>query len=117
MIDIYKYRLERLTTPTHQSSQRAIATVNRELAYLRRLLNIAERNDWINKNPFKRGDSLIHLADEVKRDTVLSPSECQRLLDACSNRRSHLKPIVIAALDLGCRLGELLKLQWKDVDL
>ena len=115
--DIYSYRLERLTTPTHQSSQRAIATVNRELAYLRRLLNIAERNDWIDKNPFKRGDSLIHLADEVKRDTVLSPTECQRLLDACSNRRAHLKPIVIAALDLGCRLGELLKLQWKDVDL
>ncbi len=115
--DIYKYRLERLTTPTHQSSQRAIATVNRELAYLRRLLNIAERNDWIDKNPFKRGDSLIHLADEVKRDTVLSPAECQRLLDACSDRRAHLKPIVIAALDLGCRLGELLKLQWKDVDL
>jgi integrase len=115
--DIHSYRLERLTTPTHQSSQRAIATVNRELAYLRRLLNIAERNDWIDKNPFKRGDSLIHLADEVKREMVLSPAECQRLLDACSDRRSHLKPIVIAALDLGCRLGELLKLQWKDVDL
>jgi integrase len=115
--DIHSFRLERLTTPTHQSSQRAIATVNRELAYLRRLLNIAERNDWIIKNPFKRGDSLIHLADEVKRERVLTPEECQRLIDACEERRSHLKPIIIAALDLGCRLGELLKLQWKDVDL
>jgi integrase len=87
------------------------------LAYLRRLLNVAERNGWISKNPFRCGDSLIHVSDEVKREKVLSPAECQRLLDACSERRAHLKPVVIAALDLGCRLGELLKLQWKDVDL
>ncbi len=114
---LYKFRLHRLSTPTHQSSQRSIATVNRELAYLRRLLNIAERNNWISKSPFRCGDSLIHQADEVKRDRILTAQECQRLIDACSNRRAHLKPIVIAALDTGCRLSELLKLQWKDVDL
>jgi site-specific recombinase XerD len=78
--DIYKYRLERLSTPTQQSSQRSIATVNRELSYLRRLLNIAERKNWIQKNPFKCGDSLIHQADEVKRDRVLTVENARDLL-------------------------------------
>lgn len=115
--DIYKYRLQRLSTPTHQSSQRSIATVNRELSYLRRLLNIAERNNWIQKNPFKCGDSLIQQGDETRRDRILTLEECQRLIDACVERRLHLKPIIIFALDTGCRLGEILKLCWKDVDL
>ncbi|HEY0428907.1 MAG TPA: tyrosine-type recombinase/integrase [Pyrinomonadaceae bacterium] len=115
--DLRTFRAERFLTPTHQSEQRSIATVNRELAYFRRILNIAERNSWISKNPFSCGDALIHCADEVKRERILTPEETQMLIDACTDRRAHLKPIIIAALDTGCRLGELLKLQWQDVDL
>jgi integrase len=114
--DLYKFRLDRLASSTHQSSQRSIATVNRELSYLRRLLNIAERNNWIKQNPFKLGDSLICQSDEVKRERILTSDESQRLINACFGRRLHLKPIIIAALDTGCRLGEILKLQWKDVN-
>jgi integrase len=115
--DLRSFRIKRLSTSTHQSKQRSIATVQRELAYLRRLLTIAERNDWIEKNPFKRGDALIHSADEVKRERILTSEECQRLINACIDRRAHIRPIVVAALDTGCRLGELLKLCWSDVDL
>jgi hypothetical protein len=42
--DLREFRAERLLTPTRQSAQRAMASVNRELAYFRRILNIAERN-------------------------------------------------------------------------
>lgn len=115
--DLRDYRSQRLSTSTHQSKQRSIATVNRELSYLRRILNIAERNNWIRKNPFKLGDGLICQSDEVKRERILNKDEVQRLINACIGRRSHLKPVVIAALDTGCRLGEILKLQWKDVNL
>lgn len=114
--DLCKFRLDRLTTSTHQSKQRGIATVNREMAYLRRMLNIAERAEMIAKNPFKRGDALIHTGDEVKRERILSRHEEARLLAACTGCRAHLRPIVIAALDTGCRLGELLKLRWSDID-
>jgi integrase len=110
------YRNERLGTSTHQSKQRSLATVNREMAYLRRLLNIAERNGWINKNPFKKGDALIHASDEVKRQRFLTHAEEQRLLAACFGFRSHLRPLVIAAIDTGCRFGELIKLRWTEVD-
>jgi integrase len=127
--DLRAFRSQRLNGKTHQSSQRSIATVNRELAYLRRILNIAERNDWIIKNPFKRGDALIHLADERCRDRILTKEEESSLLSACSGCkwhthifpgctrcRPHLRPLVVAGLDTGCRLGELLKLKWRDVN-
>jgi integrase len=110
------YRNRRLGTNTHQSAQRSIATVNREMAYLRRLLNIAERNSWIAKNPFKKGDSLIHASDEVKRERILTRDEENRLLEGCVGRRSHLRALIIAAIDTGCRQGELFKLHWDDVD-
>jgi integrase len=114
--DLLTFRNARLKTSTHQSEQRSIATVNREMAYLRRLLNIAERNEWINVNPFKRGDSLIHVVDERKRERILTREEEARLLIQCTGRRKHLKPLIIAGLDTGCRLGELLKIRFKDVD-
>jgi integrase len=114
--DLLTFRNGRLNTSTHQSKQRSITTVNREMAYLRRLLNIAERNGWVNKNPFKRGDALIHVVDETKRERILTREEETILLNCCTGFRAHLRPIIIAALDLGCRLGELLKMRWKDID-
>jgi integrase len=114
--DLRTFRNGRLNTSTHQSEQRSLATVNREMAYLRRLLNIAERNGWIDKNPFKKGDALIHTSDEIKRERILSREEEIRLIAECTGYRAHLRPIVIAALDTGCRLGELLKLTWSDID-
>lgn len=111
------YRNERLGTSTHQSKQRSLSTVNREMAYLRRILNIAERNSWITKNPFKKGDALIHAGDEIKRERFLSRAEEKRLLDACVGyHRAHLRPLIIAAIDTGCRRGELIKLRWSEVD-
>lgn len=114
--DLLSFRNTRLKTSTHQSEQRSIATVNREMAYLRRLLNIAERNGWINKNPFKCGDSLIHIADERKRERTLTREEEAKLLAQCVGKRKHLRPIIIAGLDTGCRMGELLKLRFKDIN-
>jgi len=113
--DLRAFRTKRLKTPTHQSEQRSIATVNREMAYLRRLLNIAERNGWITRNPFKCGDSLIHVADEKKRERILTRDEESKLLAQCIGKRKHLRPIIIAGLDTGCRMGELLKLRFKDI--
>lgn len=84
---------------------------------MRRLLNIAEREGWILRNPMRSGDPLISMADERKRERIVTREEELRLLAACENRyRKHLRPILICALDTGMRRGEILGLKWSDVD-
>jgi integrase len=115
--EIEKYKSKRLKTPTRKDTQRKISSVNRELQLLRRVLNVAVREGWINRNPFSFGDSLINVADEIKRKRVLSLEEESLLLTACDDpKREHLKAIIICALDTGMRKGEIFKLEWGDVD-
>lgn len=114
---------------------RAIASVNRELALLRTMLNDAVYNGWLNRSPFLNAKGLVSLADEVKRERVLTFDEENRLLQACGefvtleyerngkkitakakSNREHLRPLLITALDTAMRSGELLKLVWRDVD-
>jgi integrase len=81
------------------------------------MLNVAQREGWILRNPLLSGDSLISIADERKRERIISLEEEARLLAACEHpRRAHLRAIIIAALDSGMRKGELLKLRWSDID-
>lgn len=121
--DIEAYKLKRLGTPTKKGGQRAIASVNRELERLRAMFRFAIRQGWLVRTPFDMSDSLISKSDEVRRERTLSLEEEKRLLEACykqdkNNRQRwiHLKPFIIAALDTGCRRGELFKLRWRDID-
>lgn len=116
--------------------ERSIAGVNRELALLRTILNDAVYNGWLIRSPFLNAKGLVSLADENKRERVLSFDEEKRLLIACvadmprtyprngkeisvviKSRRKHLKPLIILALDTAMRRGELIKLRWSDIDL
>lgn len=114
--DIEAFKLKRLQTETRYGGQRKVASVNRELEALRRVLNFALRNGWLLKNPFHQGESLISKADEVRRTRILSFEEEARLLAVCDGRIAHLRPIIIVAVDTAMRRGELLKLCWKWVD-
>lgn len=115
--DLLTFRSVRLKTKKKNKEQRSITTINRELACLRRIFNIASRQDWIIKNPFNRGETLIEVSAERQRERILTLEEEHRLLSACEHpQREHLKPLLISLLDTGARKGETLKLQWKDVD-
>jgi hypothetical protein len=74
--DIRSFRAERLATKTKAGKQRSVAAVNRELEKLRRLLNIAERE--ILRNPMRSGDSLISVADERKRERIITRDDYSR---------------------------------------
>jgi integrase len=119
--DILQFKSQRLDTIVKFKKapprQRSIATVNRELTVLKRMLSIAFREGWITRHPFSGSDVLISASDETKRTRVLSDDEETWLLDACDENRAKLKAIIICALDTGMRRGEILSLRWRDVDL
>jgi integrase len=107
-----EYRLKRL------SEKLKIASVNRELALLRSVFNFGKREGFISRTPFEMGAPLISVADETKRDRVLSRAEEEKLLPALSDpRRLHIRALTVAALDTGARKNELLTLTWRDLDL
>ena len=114
--DVRQFRAARLAQQTRTKTQRTIASVNREM--LRRMLNVAQREGWILRSPFAAGDSLISMADENKRERILTRDEEVNLLVACETpQRAHLKAILICALDTGMRQGEIFSLRWRNVDL
>ena len=114
-VDIESYKRSRLRTPTIAGTPRKIASVNRELELLRAMLNYAIRNEWLIKNPFVRTRGVISKGAEVERERVLTFEEERRLLDACVGQRSHLKALLICALDTAMRRGEIFKLRWADI--
>ena len=114
--ELEHFRTIRLNSTTKRGRQRSITTVHRELALLRRAFNVAVQNGWLIRNPFALGAPLIHSADERHRERILTREEEYRLLAACDGPRAHIQPIVIAALDTGMRIGEILKLKWADID-
>lgn len=92
-----------------------VFAMNRDLGVLRAIFNWAMAEGLIEKTPFKRGSvSAIKRAPEAKRARRLEPGEADRLLAACG---PHTRALVEAALETGCRRGELLTLQWSQVRL
>lgn len=115
--DIEKFKAKRLNTDSVRGGKRAIASVNRELELFRAVFSYARREGWIIRSPFERITGIISKADERRRDRVLSLDEERRLLEACTDKREHLRAILICGLDTALRQGEILKLVWRDVDL
>jgi hypothetical protein len=84
--DLRRYSERLATTPVKfgkKTKLPEISTVNRKLAYLRRVLNVARRLRWIDHNPFGEGKPLINTRAEHARERILTFEEEQRLLDAC----------------------------------
>ena len=116
-----------------------IATANRELEAMRRMMRFAFSKGWIIRDIFFGARAIVTSAESV-RTRILTESDQQRLLTACEGERAvtytrthygktetitakltvnnpHLKAIILLAVDAGMRRGEILKLTWKDIDL
>lgn len=92
-----------------------VTAANRDLRLLRAAFNWALRTGYVEQSPFKRGgEPTVRLTGERARSRRLQAGEEERLLPACG---THLRPLVEAALETGCRRGEVLGLQWSQVQL
>ena len=92
-------------------------TVLRELLLLSHVFTVAVR-EWgmaLNGNPV----AVIRKPKAGKpRDRILTDKQRADLVSACSEcQNSWVKPVVIFALETACRRGEILSLQWTDVEL
>lgn len=115
-----------------------LATVNRELSAMRRIMRLAYAKGWVARDIFFKAE-VIEEAAELERTRLLSQVEESRLLEACQGTRivnyertrrgrketiaaahsvdnPQLKAMILLALDAGMRRGEILKLRWQDID-
>jgi len=90
----------------------APASVNRHLATLKKAFNLALREwEWCQRNPVL---SVSMERESNGRDRWLTLDEEGRLLAACA---PWLRDVVQFALGTGMRMGEILSLSWRGVDL
>ncbi len=100
------YRIQR-----HKEKTVSDATINRDLSVLRHILYWAVDQSILPANPLTR----LRLARERRvRRPVMSVEEELRLLAVAP---THLKRIIVAALDTGMRRGEILSQLWEHVDM
>jgi integrase len=85
------------------------ATINRALEVVRRILNLAHHEwEWLHRVPRIR-----MLKEPKRRIRFLTREEADRLNEALPE---HLRPVVQFALATGCRMTEILRLEWSRVD-
>jgi integrase len=87
----------------------AVATINRELATLRRILYLA--HDW---NEIPAVPRIKMLSGERHRDFVLSCKQEKVYLTAAPQ---PLQDVAVLLLETGLRLGEAIALKWTDIEL
>lgn len=102
LVEAYKSRRKAEVKP---------ATVNRELALLKYMFNLAIKWGKASTNPVSE---VKLFREERKPFRTLSPEKCEKLIEASPD---YFRPIVIVALHTGLRRGEILGLRWDMVDL
>jgi len=103
---INKYKTRR------RGEEASPSTVNRELALMKHAFSLAIKEwEWVRENPVRK----VSMEKEgASRDRWLTREEEEKLLTPSP---VWLKEIIIFAIETGCRRGEILTLEWKDVDL
>lgn len=87
---------------------------NRSVRQLRALFAWGIRLGYTDRTPFKlHGESIVSLPKEEPRSRRLQDGEEAKLLAACS---PLLHARVVVAIESGMRLGEILSLQWVQVE-
>ncbi len=109
-----KWRISTITLQTLKDFQASRPHVagNRDLALLRAAFNWAVLKGLVPRTPFRVGDvAAVRFHREEGRSRRLHPGEDEKLLA----HAGRLRPLIVAALETGCRKGELLSLQWHQV--
>lgn len=114
--EIEAFKAARIACKTKQGERRNIATINREMEMLKRVLNYGVKLELIAANPCERVHNYLQRGLEEKRHRVPTFGEEMALLAAARTLKSDLAHCLIIAADTGLRRGEITSLEWSDVD-
>ncbi len=109
LVDINMEALRPFVRQRKQVDGVANATVNRALEIVRRILYLARDDwEWVARIP-----KIRMLKEPKRRVRFLKAEEADRLLEELPG---HLVPVVRFALATGCRMREILQMEWDRVD-
>ncbi len=109
MIEAYQHK--KLSTISCRGTPFRPASVNRELEVMRRIFNLAVREEMVDRNPCWK---VTRLSEKNARDRVLSGEELKSLI---VHLPQHAADIVTVAYYTGMRAGELFDLTWDRVNM
>jgi integrase len=114
---IEHYRAWRRVTISRHGRVVAPATINRELACLKRMFNVALKGLIVLKGGMPATNPMVMVSlerEHNERDRVLSAEEFRRLHEAAA---LWLQPMLLVAYYTGMREGEIRSLRWDQIDL
>jgi integrase len=88
-------------------------SANRCLAVIRKMLNFAVSQDWIDANP---ASLIVKPGVERSRERVLTDDEIRRVWAACDEERPAMAVLTKLRLLTAQRGGELSAIRWADID-
>ncbi len=110
--DITAWQIEKWKSKRRETCQ--AASVNRELALLKHMFSMGVRWRKLKESPTR---DVKRFKGETKRLRFLMPDEIQRLLSNCGDLLDGLlHPIITVVVHTGMRKGEVLSLQWPQVN-
>ncbi|WP_373653370.1 tyrosine-type recombinase/integrase [Schlesneria sp. DSM 10557] len=118
-----KFIANRLKDPGLDGEKLSPATVNKDLRYIRLVMNIAEEWGMITKKP-----KIRFLKQPKKIPTYIPPDHFAAIFQACKdakipsdipnvNAPDWWKALLVTGYMTGWRIGQLLSLRWEDIDL
>ncbi len=96
-----------------QADDYAPRTINDLLTLIKTIMNFAVENGYLAKNPIEKVKKLKLPNKEMK---FLNTEEIEKVLKTAEKFYPKFYPLLLTAIMTGMRRGELLALQWKDID-
>jgi integrase len=92
------------------------STVNRDINLLSHVIEVA-RIEWgikLDGNPFRQ---IRRPRENPPRERRITPSEEQRLLQACETASPYMRRLIVLAVETAMRRSEIIALTWEQIDL
>jgi integrase len=108
-------RQEQAASKSQSGAKGGEVGTNRLLSRLRHVFSWAIAEGYITDTPFKRGPVTV-----LKLESSVEGARTRRLeagtqASLLQHADAHLRAVLVAALTTGCRIGELLSLQWAQI--